>query len=217
MVFLRALLGGMIGALIGAAVWFAVAYFLSWNVGIIAWGIGALAGFGAFKLSSEPGTSATGAAAVLAAILGVLGGKYATAHVAVNSFASQLATLTPASYTDDDLVVILAEEELDAVEAMGKSDALKWPKGMDRGNASAPDDYPPNIAGKAKQRFAQMKPEEREAMKQRVIAEINAALSSGTSGISFDVFLSLFSIFDILWITLAAVTAWKIGAQDDTQ
>jgi hypothetical protein len=215
--FLRALLGGMIGAIIGAAVWAAIAYFLHFNVGIIAWGIGALAGYGALKLSSGDDHNTTGAAAVLAAVLGVLGGKYATASILVSGFMGQVATITPQSCTDEDLVVILAEEELDAIEAADQTHLLKWPKGKDRGNAEYAEDYPENVAKKAKQKLVQMKPDEKEALKQRIASELNALTQTGQTSLTFNIFLHMFTIFDLLWFILAAVTSWKIGAQDDTQ
>lgn len=217
MVFLRAFLGGLIGAIIGAAAWAAVAYFLNISAGILAWGIGALAGFGALWMGSREESNVTGAAAVLAAVLGLFGGKYATASILVGSFLGQLSTVTTQSYTDENLIVILAEEELDAIEAAGRSDTLKWPRGMDRQSAEHPDDYPEIVTKRASQKLAKMTPDEKEAFKQKTIDDLNALMNVGQSSLTFGVFRRMFTLFDLLWFTLAAVSAWKIGAQDDTQ
>lgn len=215
MVFARALVGGLLGALIGAAVWAAVAYFLNLNSGIIAWGVGALAGFGALKLTTEPGNTA-GTAAVLAAVLGVAGGKFATASIAVHRVTSTMSQITPTSYTDDDLAVMLAAEELERIEAAGKSHTLKWPEGKDRESAETIDDYPAVVANVARKNLKSKTPAERDAMRAAAIATIGA-LVAAESEIRWSVFWDMFTIFDVLWFVLAAVTAWKIGAQDDTE
>lgn len=215
MIFVRALVGGLLGALIGAGIWAAVAYFLNLNSGIIAWGVGALAGFGALKLTTEAGNTA-GAAAVLAAVLGVAGGKFATASIAVHHFTSTIAQISPSTYTDDDLAMILAEKELDRIESIGRTHTLQWPKGKDRESAESIEDYPLVVANAARKDLKSKSPAELDAMRASIVAELNTLIAA-QSDVTWAAFWDMFTIFDVLWFVLAAVTAWKIGAQDDTE
>ena len=71
----RATAFGLAAAAAGAVVWAEIAVATNYEVGFIAWGIGALVGVAASRASSRGG-SAVAAIAVTAALLGVLAGKY---------------------------------------------------------------------------------------------------------------------------------------------
>lgn len=215
MLFVRAFLGGMIGGLVGSAVWAALGYFFHIQIGWLAWGVGALAGIGALKLSGRDGEPLIGAAAVLAAMLSVTIGKYGTVYFVSQQFFSTLSQATQDPVTDDTLIVLLAEEELDRIQEMGKSSNLQWPAGMDRESASAPGDYPRNVETAARAKLKAMPNDERETWRAKVEADTKMFIAAAPS-FTFDVFLASFTIFDILWFILAAVTSYKIGAADDT-
>ncbi len=60
-----AIVGGLFGGFVGAAVWTAVTYYSRWELGWIAWGIGALVGLGVHMGSRRRGGIGLGATAVL--------------------------------------------------------------------------------------------------------------------------------------------------------
>lgn len=73
--FALAVCGSCVGAALGGSVWAAIAYFTEYEVGIVAWGVGFLAGIGAAVLTEERSTRlmlTVGATAVLGLIIGKL-------------------------------------------------------------------------------------------------------------------------------------------------
>lgn len=70
------LIGGAIAGLLGAIAWAAVGYFTNYELGILAWGIGVLVGFGAKLGSQREGGPALGLVAALIAVGSILLGKW---------------------------------------------------------------------------------------------------------------------------------------------
>lgn len=68
------LLGSFVGALIGATVWAVVAIVTNYQLGIIAWGLGALAGYGMVRGHREARVGA-GIVAALVAVLGIVAAR----------------------------------------------------------------------------------------------------------------------------------------------
>jgi hypothetical protein len=60
------LVGGLAGGLIGAAAWIVVVYFTDYELGVIAWGIGVLAGYGVRVVAGERKGTAPAVVAVVA-------------------------------------------------------------------------------------------------------------------------------------------------------
>ncbi len=71
-----AVVGALLGAALGAVIWIVVAYVIGYEVGLIAIGVGALAGLGAVALSGGRRGLLIQLIAVIAGFLGVLAGKY---------------------------------------------------------------------------------------------------------------------------------------------
>ena len=72
--FILGVFGSVIGALIGAVVWCVIAVLTQYELGIIAWALGGLAGFG-MALAYRKGTAAAGGVAAIIAILGILAAR----------------------------------------------------------------------------------------------------------------------------------------------
>jgi|GEM_PF-2857060 len=70
-----ALAGGFIGAMVGAIIWGVVAYFTKYELGVIAWGVGSLTGFG-LTLFTERRGILMGLLAIFFAFIGIMTGKY---------------------------------------------------------------------------------------------------------------------------------------------
>ncbi len=74
----KALAGAIAGAVAGAAVWAAITYFTGYEIGYVAWGIGAAVGGGAALLGGEGATS--GLVCAVLALAAILLGKIAATH-----------------------------------------------------------------------------------------------------------------------------------------
>ncbi len=82
------LVGGIFGAvvagLIGAGIWTGIAYGTGYEIGWIAWGVGALVGFGALIGARREASPMLGGIAVIVAILALLAGKYITIELFID-------------------------------------------------------------------------------------------------------------------------------------
>ena len=79
-----AIVGGVIAALIGAGIWAGIAIATDYEIGILAWGLGVLTGFGVVLLGRGGGPS-FGLIAAVCALFSVFMGKYfAVAHILPN-------------------------------------------------------------------------------------------------------------------------------------
>jgi len=215
--------GGAIGGLIGAAIWAGIGFFTGLEIGWIAWGIGMLVGVGVRVVGSQEiayfdktqrkmvrsrvgaeGPLAGLVAAVLA-VVSVLAGKYALVHLFVSAPAASLE-----DYLEDDTMISSIADEI-VVERESRGQAVSWPPGVNPEEAYERADYPPEIWTEAESRWNALPKEERENLKKAQAQLIGAALGS-MEGAESAIFLSSFGVFDLLWIGLAAVTAFKLGA-----
>ena len=96
-------IGGLIGALIGGGVWAGIAVLTDYEIGIIAWGIGALCGFGTTMLAQNRKGVPLQVVAVLTSVVGIVLGKYFTFYsyfkdAMVEEYgAEEIAELSPLS------------------------------------------------------------------------------------------------------------------------
>jgi uncharacterized protein YoaH (UPF0181 family) len=72
------LLGGVLGAVLGGGIWAGIAVLTNSELGIIAWGIGGVCGFGVVLLSGGRKGLPLQLIAVVTSILGIVMGKYFT-------------------------------------------------------------------------------------------------------------------------------------------
>lgn len=70
------ILGALLAAVVGGAVWAAIAIQTDYEIGLLAWAIGGLAGFAVVKLSGGRTNVAHQLIAVIASLLGIFLGKY---------------------------------------------------------------------------------------------------------------------------------------------
>jgi len=80
-------LGALLAALIGGAIWAAIVVQTNYELGLIAWAIGGLAGYAVVKLNPGQCTGVHQGIAVIASLLGILLGKYfAFGYIFTESF-----------------------------------------------------------------------------------------------------------------------------------
>lgn len=93
---ISAILGAIAGAVIGAMIWAGIAIYTGYEIGWIAWGVGAAVGYGAHALEGRGMT--TGIVCALLAALAILGGKV----MAINHFVNEeLTQIADAGLTED--------------------------------------------------------------------------------------------------------------------
>ena len=85
-VLLPALVGGLVAAVVGGVVWGYIVELSDYEIGIVAWGIGALAAFGVLLATRHRRGLPLQVIAIVAALVGILVGKY-VAFALVNDLA----------------------------------------------------------------------------------------------------------------------------------
>lgn len=218
MPYLKSISLGAVAGLIGAAIWAVIAFLTGYEVGWIAWGVGALVGV-AVRFASAPEVSYTGDSgedavremraesdqlgpgviAAVIAILSVVVGKL----IAVSLF---IGNLSAADLGEELLISYVADEVVFEETSAGRS--VSWPAGVDPEYAAAEEDYPADVWAEARRRWQGFNQEEQDRFADQATASLNAALLQNVPA----AVLGSFAMMDLLWFGLAAWTAFKIGA-----
>lgn len=212
---LKCAIAGAIGGAVGAGVWAVISYFAHAEVGWIAWGIGFVVGVFVRIAAGEafegplPGVVAAGIA-----ILAVLAGKFAAAHMAASAIDLSQVSM---DVTDEQMIVSIADEIIHEREAKGQKVVLLGGKTLD--DATTQADYPPAIWKEASQKWTKLGATKQQEQKTVREAKMRQALQAFRQVAEREAFAASFSAFDALWFFLAAATAFKIGhgniADDD--
>ena len=79
---MKSTIAAVIGGVVGALIWGAISYFTGYEVGYVAWGIGALIGF--LCAASGGGGMSDGAVCAVIAVLSLVGGKYLAVQMSLD-------------------------------------------------------------------------------------------------------------------------------------
>ncbi|OAB47953.1 hypothetical protein PBAT_03505 [Paenibacillus antarcticus] len=98
-------LGSLIAAIIGGAIWATIAVLTDYELGLIAWGIGGLAGYAVVLFAKGQTTQIHQIIAVIASLIGILLGKYFLFSYIINDgfegmFNSDIITLFQENITE---------------------------------------------------------------------------------------------------------------------
>ncbi len=136
-----AIVGGAVGGVVGAGIWIGVGMATGYELGWIAWGIGALTGLGVMKGSGDEGGAIGGGIAVAFAIVAILVGKWFVIQLAISQWSS-----------DEDIAISeFADMILD-------DDGTQIPTSRFITAESLEDAYPANVWAQAKQQFEALDP-----------------------------------------------------------
>ena len=205
-----ALIAGLVAGLVGAGLWAGIAYFTGYEIGWIAWGIGALVGL-AVALGAQGGTPATGVMAVLISLVAIAGGKYLAIEFQLNDYLSEGGTAE--FFEDEDFVISFLADYI-VYEKEDAGEVLFYSEDADRENPMAEKDYPAVVWAQAKAEYNAMSADEREAFKNDMMQQTTADMAEYRGEISQDAFWDSFGLFDLLFAGLAVVTAYSIGSKD---
>lgn len=188
-----------VGALIGAAIWAGVAFASHYQIGWIAWGIGALAGAGMHLGLRNPSfMGGVGAAGIAAG--GIVAAKFAVFFLILASFVGKggggAATAPPSAR--EQLANLIANSEMAEVPETGTDEQQE--AAWEKAHADA--------LTKVKPRVEKMSDDEVKADLDRRQADTAAV---GRSMLWSIFWSSMFGPMDILFFLLAIVTAFRIG------
>lgn len=209
---MKGIIAGVIAGFAGAVVWALIASLTGYEIGWLAWGIGAAVG-GAVAWGSE-GTPAMGVAAVIISVLAIVGGKYISVEMLLaKEMDSANEQIAAQMETEEYYISWLADAVVAQIEEAGGT--VSWPEGADDETTLLQEQYPAEIWGKAQIVWTNMTSEEQDQFKEDVKQQVDENIAMFTAGVRKDGFLASFSLFDGLFFFLAIGTAYKIGSKVD--
>lgn len=204
----KGIIGGVIGGAIGAAIWAAIAYFTNYEIGIVAWGVGALVGFCTATFAGNSVSPLTGIAAALISLGSIAGGKFAVIHIIASKVRTDIHTKV--QFTDERLVAAIADQLAEESEKAGKK--VEWPKGMNAEEASEKADYPPAIWKDAETRWNAMTADQRNQYKHDIEEHVHAKVDEAVTSLEKDSFFQSFNLYDAIFALLAVASAFRLGS-----
>jgi hypothetical protein len=195
------------GAL-GGVIWVLIAYATHRELGIIAWGIGALTGFAVAMAAGDRAGTGSGILAAGLAFGVILASKFVLALLFVNQMHAQFDNPTQRE-AEGEIVVMEARALVEEQEKKGAK--LKWPPGQSLETAEELSDFPEGIAKQAQKNVDAQTPRIKEHKK--TLQQLTN-IGNNPVGRGFIVglfFLFSFGLFDILWFFLATGSAFRLG------
>jgi hypothetical protein len=206
---IRALVGACVGGLIGTVAWALVAYLLNLELGLLAWGVGVLAGMGCAFAARDQLDMSTGVAAAGVAVLAIAGGKYVALHFVLEREIAK-AGVESANISDELATSYIADDLVGEYEASGQK--LDWPRNADRENPTTRADYPAEVWGEAEEAYAALSASEKSQFKQDIQVQAQANLALFRDEVMQAGFRESFGGMDILFLGLAIASAYKLGS-----
>jgi hypothetical protein len=169
-------------------------------------------GFGVRAAAQEDEGFGPGGVATAIAIGSVVLGKYLVITWAFSGFSDELANM---EVTNEDMISSVAMEIADERENSGQK--VNWPEDIAE-EAPASESFPPGIWAEASKKWnavPQNEKQERIEEQKKEYAEFAAMLGDAFKGTAFR---DSFAAWDLLWLGLASITAFKLGsglASDD--
>ena len=213
--FFRGVMGAFAGALLGMGIWYGIAVATGYQLGIVAWGIGALTGFGARLLAREGNTALGVVSALFAAVAILLGGTLAVHHMIVGELAGMShENLSHEIYTDS----VKEAKEAGSLDTDAQIKAFL----AKREGSTEADITPEDLATFKKDELLEMKELASGSLTETEYSTRHHHETAAASGIVsvagwVGAFIgSIFSLWTILWLFLGCASAYKIGAAVDS-
>jgi hypothetical protein len=215
------IVGGLIGGGIGSTVWALIVWNSGYEIGWVAWGIGALVGCCVHVCSRGHEGPLPGMTAATIAVLSILFGKYLAVVLILGDLGPLGEIDVPANgeIHENELIAELADEIAYKREEQGI--VVSWPGENDdefeysETPAELPNDYPADIWQEAVGSWNAMPQAERDAKLaefQSEREEIAEFAESFGSNMRWEVWKETFGPLDVLWILLAVSTAYRLGS-----
>lgn len=199
------ILGGVIGGAMGSGAWVAIVHFTGYEVGFVAWGVGLLVGLGAMSLSGGRSTAAGAVAAGLIALTAVLAGKAGMAYLQVDEVRTQLGL--DGRVGKEMAITAIAEDVQKEFAAQGMAMNEQWPRGVLKENDPRTF-YAPQVWAEAERRWGAFSASDQMAIRSRLESHV----SDEPGQLFLAAFLGSFSLYDMIWLVLASMSAYKIAS-----
>ena len=211
---LKGALGGIIGGVIGAGIWALVAYNAHVESGWIAWGVGALVGFGVSIGMRGSGGAAAGILAIVIALASIVGSKYAAVQLMADAAfkGKEFDKINNFVFTDEMMLESLVEDAAREVEKSGKTVAYKNGKTLETAESIA--DYPDWIVRDRKTYYDGLTDADRAYLRKQEEDKVHTGVNEIKSQVTADAFTNSFSAFDAIFGLFAIITAWRVGASE---
>lgn len=210
----KGLIFGVLAGLVGAMVWAGIACFTGYEIGWIAWGIGAFVGF-AFAFGSGGRGVQAGTIAVVITVLSIVAGKYTAVDLMISQ---ELGTeeeviQNAVAQLDDDKVMVSYVAEDVIAEKVARNEFVSYPENVDPDNEDPEAYYSPEIWSEAKASWEGMTPEDKQEYRRRAEEFIVQNVKMVFAESSKAGFLYSFTPMDILFFGLAVLTAYRIASR----
>lgn len=190
-----AIAAGVVAAFLGGGLWAAIVVVTHYEVGWVAWGVGALVGIAMARMTSARGRHVAMLGALLAG-LGLVTGKllivtFAARPGIAREIVNDPALLTQAALFELRETRALPESVQTRLDALASTDTL-------------PDDLWAAMEAAGAEHAASASTADRERMARGFASMVTASV--GTSGL----LRAQLSPWDLLWLFLALTTAWRL-------
>jgi hypothetical protein len=197
--FVKGLVGALVGAVVGMLIWFFLIKATGYEIGWVAWGVGALTGVGARVVGAD-GCFKLGLVAGILAFLAIIGGQYLALRSLTMKEFDKLAIVAYQAQVEYAKQITTANSEADmkALYAKENDETVSDIKSQDW------DDFNQKDLPKLKE-LAAGKPTEQEF----VHNFHKQALSVGSE---FEMLKESVGLFTLLWIFLGVGSAFKLAS-----
>ncbi len=194
---------GLGSGLAAGILWVLADYLLRHELGWFAWVVAACAGLGVRMAAGERNGFAPGFLAVAISLVLIVGSKFAVAYSCTYHIVDNLTVASSSEGAKRLLAIQIAlDRQKKGQQVGGRSLDHDWAE------TTSLDDFPPEIQNEAEERWQDMSPHEREALKNK----LEAVGGKPRLLMATVMFPRLFGLFDLVWFFLAAVTAFRIGS-----
>ena len=197
--FVKGALSALVGAVVGMLVWFFLIKATGYQIGWVAWGVGALTGFAARVVGAE-GSVKLGVVAGALALLAIVGGQYLALRSLMMTEFDKLAVVAYQVQVDYAKQVAAAGSEADmkAIYAKENDEKISEVKSQDW------DEFQQKELPKLKE-LAGGKPTEKEFVR-------NFRKEVGSFSSEFEMLKDSVGLFTLLWIFLGVGSAFKLAS-----
>lgn len=186
------------GGAIGAAAWAAIGYFSGYEFGILAWGVGFLAGLGMALGTMGRGGVGGGVLAAVIALGAIMAGKWYAVQFTLDDYLSK------------------QRQEMVAAGPMPLLREQVWTEFNDNDieytEPGDDEEFPPEVVAEADRRWAAMSGDERSAIMREAESQFDSDLQEGRGVLGVLAFVVSFGLWGLLWVGLAVTSAYKLGS-----
>lgn len=213
--------GVVLGVFAGAAsavIWAAISYSVNFEIGFVAWGVGALVGAAMGYGAATQANNGTGLVAVVIAVASILIGKYSAVQLDVRSTRPTTQQYV-ANYRNEiqnsDRKIIASIAGGIVHEKTLAGEELEFPEvEFAKDTVIGPEHFPKGIWDQAQAKWDSFDDQEKLAYRKKLIIRISQLYEQDLARYKQHQFARSFGLFDIVFFMLAMFTAYRLGSRN---